>query len=195
MISCILLSAGKSSRFGSLKALADLNGQTIIEQLQRILLKTNIDEIIIVLGFEMERIKPFLLKHEKIQFVYNKDYNFGQTSSFKAGLAKVSSDSEGVLLLPVDYAFIRPETIDYLISQFRKASSSRITIPSFDGKKGHPLLFKSSLYPEYLALSNDVGINTIGQKYPNETQIIPVSDGGVIKTFNTPEEFEQNKQT
>ncbi|VAX34845.1 hypothetical protein MNBD_UNCLBAC01-1087, partial [hydrothermal vent metagenome] len=86
MLSCILLSAGASARFGSPKALAKQpsNNRPIIEKIQKTLLKTKIDEIIIVLGAHAESIKPFLLKHKNIKVVYNKDHNFGQTSSFKA---------------------------------------------------------------------------------------------------------------
>ena len=69
MISCILLSAGYSSRFGSPKALAKLNGQTIIEQLQKILVASILDEIIVVLGAFAEDIKSYLLKHKKIKLV------------------------------------------------------------------------------------------------------------------------------
>ena len=46
MISCILLAAGFSSRFGSPKALAELPGERVIERLQNELLKTQVEEIV-----------------------------------------------------------------------------------------------------------------------------------------------------
>src|SRR3989344_7860118 len=114
MISCLLLSAGFSSRFGSPKALARLNDRALIEHLQELLLATQLHEVIIVLGHGAEQIKPFLFKHKKIKVVYNKDYKFGQTSSFKCGLKEVALQAAGIMLLPIDYPVIKAETFDTL---------------------------------------------------------------------------------
>ncbi len=111
MISLILLRGGVSSRFGSPKALAPWGAGVLIAHLQDMLLSTNLDEIIIVLGSSAQQIKPLVLKHNKIKVVYNKDYKFGQTSSFKAGLQEVSASAQAVGLLPVDFPLIKKETI------------------------------------------------------------------------------------
>ena len=99
MISCILLSAGLSKRFGSPKALADISGVSVIRYIQNTLIESKIGEIVVVLGANKEKIKSHILNHKKIKVVYNKDYNFGQTSSFKAGLSQISNDSKGIMLL------------------------------------------------------------------------------------------------
>jgi molybdenum cofactor cytidylyltransferase len=192
MISCILLSAGLSSRFGSPKALAKINDKHLIEELQNTLISSNIDEIIIVLGAHKEQIKPFLLKHKKVKVVYNKDYNFGQTSSFQVGLKSVSVLSEAVMLLPVDFPFIKIKTINCLIASYAKLNP-KILIPSFDNQKGHPPLFSISLKEEFLDLSMEKGINSVSHHYTSETQLVPVNDKGCLCTFNTPEEFEKIK--
>jgi len=189
MIPCILLSAGLSRRFGSPKALAMLNGETVIERLQKLLLKTKIDEIIVVLGAYADLIKPHLLNHKRVKVVYNKDYNFGQTSSFKTGLRNISDGVRGIMLLPVDYPLIREETVNALIERFSDNASS-IVVPAFEGKKGHPPLFPIGLRDEFLDLNNENGLNVIAHSHQAETTILPVEDIGVVKTFNTQEEFE-----
>ena len=68
MISCILLSAGLSSRFGSPKALAKLpDGQTVIEKIQNQLLSIPESELIIVLGHAKTQILPLVLKHKNLK--------------------------------------------------------------------------------------------------------------------------------
>ncbi len=193
MIAGILLSAGSSQRFGSPKALAKLNGETVIGRLQDMLVTTQVDEIIVVLGAHAERIKPYLLDHTKVKSVYNKDHNFGQTSSFKAGLQNVSDVIEGVFLLPVDHPFIRRETLDALIRHFRDHSPLAV-LPSFNGQKGHPPLFSASLKEEFLSLDHESGLNTVARAHQSETVILPVQDPGVIKSFNTQEEFAEIKR-
>ena len=192
MISCVLLSAGFSSRFGSPKALAKLKGRTLIEHLQELLLSTQLHEIIIVLGHDAEQIKPFLFKHTKIKVVYNKDYKFGQTSSFKCGLKKVAAAAAGIMLFPVDYPFIKKETLDTLIDHFEEKKPLAL-IPSHEEKKGHPPIFAAALKNELLALKDSLGINTVLHNHTDELAILPVSDPGILKSFNTKEEFEQIK--
>ena len=193
MIASILLSAGLSQRFGSPKALAKFNGETVIGHLQKMLIKSQVDEIIVVLGAYADEIKPHLLDHKKVKFVYNKDYNFGQTSSFKAGLRSVSDDTEGFMLLPVDHPLIQQKTIDALIRYFLDNSPLAV-LPSFSGKKGHPPLFSGSLKEEFLALDNESGLNTVAHAHQNQTVILPVEDAGIVKSFNTPEEFKTIRQ-
>jgi CTP:molybdopterin cytidylyltransferase MocA len=193
MISAMILSAGLSQRFGSPKALADIHGTTAIECLQKNLLKSNVSEVIIVLGHEAKRIEPHLLKHTQIKFVYNKDYNFGQTSSFQTGLKELHADSQGVFLCPVDTPFIKPETFNQLIQVLNKSSSS-IMIPRYKNKKGHPPLFSVRWKEAILKLSFDDGLNTIAIKHPNDVVYVDTDDPGVVYTFNTQEEWKKLKQ-
>lgn len=189
MISCILLAAGLSSRFGSPKALAIINQKPLIEHLQARLIKTNLGEIIIVLGAHAELIKPHLFNHKKIRFVYNKDYNFGQTSSLKIGLKNISSGSQGFMLLPVDYPVIQAVTIDQLLETFLK-DAPLILMPTFENKKGHPPIFDIALKQEFLSLEDTTGLNTIARRHEKDVQSIYVADEGIVMSFNTTEEFE-----
>jgi len=193
MISCIILSAGLSQRFGFPKALAPWRCTNIITHLQKNLVVSEVNEIIVVLGAHAELIKLHLLKHKQVKVVYNKDYNFGQTSSFKVGLQAVSDKTTGVLLLPVDYPAIQMTTISEMLRQFRE-SGSDIVVPTFHGKKGHPPLFSIRLRDELLALDNDTGLNSVIHAHKDALTLFPVNDQGIISTFNTPEEFEAIKK-
>lgn len=190
MISCLLLSAGLSSRFGSPKALARFNGKTVIEHLQELLLSMDIHEIIIVLGHGAEQIKPFLFKHKNIKVVYNKDYKFGQTSSFKCGLKHIGARATGILLLPVDYPLIKRETLHALITFFDDKKPVAL-IPCYQDKKGHPPIFAVRLKNEFLNLEDALGINTAIHHHTDDVTVLPVDDPGVVKTFNTKQEFKR----
>jgi len=185
MISSILLSAGLSQRFGSPKALAKLNETTtVIEHLQNVLLETQIDEIIIVLGADSTELKPYILNHKMVKFVYNKDYKLGQTSSFKTGLKEIAADSQAVLLLPIDYPFIKIETIESMIICFNNMLPN-IIIPTYQEIKGHPPIFHTKLKSELLNLDDTVGINMLAQMHEKQTVFLPVDDQGILLSFNT----------
>jgi molybdenum cofactor cytidylyltransferase len=190
VITCILLSAGLSERFGSPKALAKISGTTVIEHVQNTLLQSCCDKIIVVLGAHAEQIRPFIFIHSRIAVVYNKNYYFGQTSSVQAGWHEADILSKGTMFLPVDCPLVKRTTIDAVIDQFKKDDPD-ILIPSYHNKKGHPPVFNQRLKQKVLGLPKDQGLNSLFADHPPQT--IDINDAGIIKSFNTPQEFEKLK--
>ncbi|MBF0483957.1 MAG: nucleotidyltransferase family protein [Candidatus Omnitrophica bacterium] len=188
MISTILLAAGLSSRFGSPKPLVKFNNEHLIILQQQLLLDAGVDEIIVVLGAFYSEIKPYVFNHKRIKLVYNKDYKFGQTSSFKAGLSTISQKSSGIMLFPVDYPVIKKQTIINLMDVF-KSEHPQILIPVFNGKKGHPPIFDISLKNDFERLNIKEGLNTVAWAHAAEIKILDVDDQGVINSFNTQDEL------
>ncbi|MBF0478915.1 MAG: nucleotidyltransferase family protein [Candidatus Omnitrophica bacterium] len=190
MISTILLAAGLSQRFGSPKPLVVLNNKTIIELHQQKLLDSGANEIIVVLGSSREAIEPYVFNHKRIKVVYNKDYKLGQTSSFKCGLGALSSECNGIMLLPVDYPFIQEVTFENLIKHFNE-NHPLILIPTFHNAKGHPPIYDISLKNDFEKLSDHEGLNAIARRYQKEVRFFTTEDEGVVQSFNTKEEFEK----
>ncbi len=193
MISCILLSAGLSSRFGSSKALALLNGITVIEYIQKTLEHALVSEVIVVLGSHANEVQPFLLKYKKVKYVYNKNYHWGQTSSFKIGLQNISNNALGVMLLPIDHPLIKLETIDLLVNYFLRQKPA-VLIPTYQNKKGHPPLFDSQLKEIFSNMNNSLGLNIFLEQMNLPSTLFPVDDEGILLTFNTPDEFASLKE-
>lgn len=191
MITCILLSAGLSERFGSPKALAYISDSTVIEHVQNTLLQSSCDEIIVILGAHSRQIQPSIFIHSRIRVVYNKNYYFGQTSSVQAGWREADHSSEGVMFLPVDCPLVQASSIDKIIHHFKEHDSD-ILIPSYQNKKGHPPIFHQRLKSKVLKLSKDQGLNSLFADHPPQT--IEIDDSGIIKSFNTPQELEAIKK-
>ena len=187
MITCILLSAGLSERFGSPKALATINGISVIQHVQNTLLQSSCNDIIVVLGAHLKEIEPSIFIHSRIRVVYNKDYFFGQTSSMQTGWRETNSTSRGIMFLPVDCPLIQTDTVNAVIQNFIK-NDQDILIPTYQNKKGHPPIFNQRLKSEVLTLPLDKGMNSLFTTYPPKT--IEIDDPGIVKSFNTPEEFE-----
>jgi CTP:molybdopterin cytidylyltransferase MocA len=187
MISCILLTAGESQRFGSPKAVAQIGSMKAIELLQEHLIKSVVDEIIIVTGANESLIKPYVFNHSKVRLVYNKDYKFGQTSSFQTGLSIVDKNTEGFMLLPVDCPFVLTSTMDTLI-RFFEPNNAGILIPTYQGQRGHPPIFSSKSKKEIVSLPTEQGLNRLTSKYA--PQLLEINDPGIVKTFNTPQELD-----
>lgn len=186
MITTILLSAGESTRFGSPKALASINNTTAIEHIQQKLLKSISDHVIVVLGYHHHLIQPHILTHKNIKSVYNQEYQNGQISSIQCGLRHCVPETHAILIWPVDCPLIDITTVDTIIKEHQNNSHTYI-IPSFNEKRGHPPLIPKEKFSAVLNLTPDKGLNHL---YEIDTPILcPVNDAGVIKSFNTQEEF------
>lgn len=191
MISCIILSAGESRRFGSPKALARLNDETIIERtLKKLHPIDNIKDIILVLGHQARQIKDSIFFNKpKIKLITNKNYRLGQTSSFQAGLEAIAPDSFGAMLLPIDYPLIKAATLESMIREFVKRRSF-ILVPAFQGHRGHPPLFHRDAFPGLLRMDTSKGINEFIRANQDRIQTYEIQDPGIVGTFNTRQEFQ-----
>ena len=189
MISCVLLTAGESRRFGSPKALASIGQVNAIERIQNTLLASGIiDEIIVVLGAEQERIRPYVFNHTKVRLVYNKNYKLGQTSSVQTGISAVETLCRGIMLFPVDCPLILASTIEEL-SQLFIEKNPPILVPVYKSQRGHPPIFNVSLKREILELTPEKGLNSLFTGHLPITA--EINDPGILKTFNTQEEFKK----
>ena len=138
-ISGILLSAGKSERMGEMKALLPIKDKVVIEKLILEYLSVPLEELVVVLGFNAKKLKPFiegLFNSETLRIVINEDYEKGMYSSIVKGVEATKYDD--VLLGLVDQPLINKDIITKLINAY---DSNHIVIPSYKGIGGHPVLF------------------------------------------------------
>ena len=91
MISAILLAAGQSKRMiDENKLTKKLNGIPVINHSVNNILSSNIDELIVVLGYQKEIIEDIVEKNNKIKFTVNKNFTDGMSTSIKTGLDHLS---------------------------------------------------------------------------------------------------------
>ena len=193
MVSIIILAAGANTRFGSPKALVMLNHKTAVEYLLHHLVPTSVAEIIVVLGAFAEDIQPYVLNHKKVKVVYNKDFNFGQTSSVQTGLRTVTSEASGALILPVDCPLITSATVEKIIAHF-KMHQPFILVPTYQHKRGHPPCFHQKMFAPLLSLNPSHRLDAFIHEQQEGVQLLEVNDPTVLYSFNTPAELEKIKK-
>ncbi len=194
MMTCIVLAAGESRRFGSPKPLAPVNGLPAIRVIVDVLLASAVDTIVVVLGHEAEGIRPLIPREERLRISVNKDYARGMTSSFQAGLKARTARNADLMLLPVDLPFVKVATIDLLCRTFQE-ERPLILVPTYNGRSGHPPVFASSLTDDFRALRDDEPLCAVQHRLKDKTRYLPVEDPGVILTYNTPAELARHLKT
>ncbi len=217
MISGVLLSAGKSERMGGQKVLLKLGERTVIENLLGEYLNSNLIEVVLVLGKNASAVKEFIesvfekdnplkksadykglnplkksgdSKGVKLRIVINENYEKGMFSSIQAGLREIKGDA--VLLGLADNPLIHRGLINFLISHF---SGSDILIPTFNERKGHPVLFSKPLIEEILSSDPEhTTLRDIFNKHNDIVRLLEMQDEAVCIDMDTKEDYEQVKK-
>jgi molybdenum cofactor cytidylyltransferase len=193
MIAAIVLSAGESSRMGSPKALLGIDGETFIEAIVSSLKETRVGKILVVLGHNAEQLRP-KVESLGVTVVVNPDYKKGQLSSLIAGVRSLETGTAGVeaiLIHLVDHPCVNPSVVNEMIDRFY-ASKKLIIIPTYKGKRGHPVLLSNRLFPELLSAPVDQGAKVVVRGHPEDTLELATEDEGVIIDIDTPEEYRKH---
>ncbi len=190
MIVCVIPAAGLSKRFPGNKLVFRWNGKSVIRWTVENVLSSSIDRVVVVLGYEADRIRS-ILNGLNIDFVYNPDYGIGMSSSIKQGvkhvIEKYGKQVEALVITPGDAAWIPPEVYDYVIEAFREYRGRKLVfVAAYNGRRGHPILFDAKLIPEILSINEETrGLKRITRKYYWDTMIIELPYPGIILDLDT----------
>lgn len=190
-ITGILLAAGKSARMpGKNKLLLPYRDQTIIECCLSQLIDSQLSQIIIVIGFEADRMRQTLSSYqsERVQLVINSTYEDGRANSIKAGLEKCGPTDSGALFMVADKPTIKADLINSVISEFESESYSIVAVKTPNGR-GHPIIFNRSLFAELLELKGDVAGEDLIARHADD--ISWVEDSKPQFNINSPADYQQ----
>ena len=184
----IVLAAGESRRMGSPKMILPFKGSTILGNVIRNITGSRVDNIIVVLGAEKQKIIQ-LLKKTSVYFCINDNYKEGMLSSVICGVRNLPPDLRAVLVFPGDQPLIAPETINLLIEVYR-SSGKGILIPVCEKQRGHPVLLDKKYLNEISGLDHSEGLRSIFSKYPEDVIEVETSDSGILKDIDTYSEYQ-----
>ena len=170
---------------GRPKALLPIQGRTFLENILDAISRTSIEDTIVVLGHHRQEIERSL---SLPRTVFNPDYEQGMITSFQAGIRNLSWDSTGAFLFLVDHPLVEPATIEAMIMNL---APNRIVLPTFERRRGHPVLFSSEALEEILDLRSSEGANIVVRRNRDRIVEVEVNAPGILADIDTPEQFEQ----
>jgi molybdenum cofactor cytidylyltransferase len=184
-VSAILLAAGESKRMGRQKALIPWEGTTLLEyQLASLAEVDAISEIIVVTGHEPERITKIASIATRTRVVHNPAFRTGKVSSIHAGLAATSEGCRAILLLAVDQP--RAASVIRELVESHDTRDALITVPAYQGRRGHPVIFSSTLRRELAAVREETqGIRALLERYAGDVSTVEFHDPAVLWDVNS----------
>ena len=189
MISAILLAAGKSKRLvKENKLLKIYKKKPLINHSLKSLLKSKIGKILIVLGFEKNKVKKIIIKNKKIRFIFNKDYEKGIATSIKCGLNKISKKNKGFIIVQSDMPFIKTKHINKICNSIQK-KKHLVHALKFKNRVGNPIGFDISVLNKFKKIKGDVGAKFMVKRLKESTNFIKVDSQKIFKDFDMKTDF------
>jgi len=190
LICIIVLAAGSSTRFGRNKLLEKIDGSTMIEKVVGSAASSKADEVIVVLGHEARRVKE-ALKNFQCKFVFNEDFERGQSYSVKAGVKSVMGYADAVMVLPGDVALITPKSINMVIEEYETSGGS-IIVASHEGRLGHPILFDRCLFDEIMEINEEtMGLKAVLNRRGDVIKKVEVGSNEVLIDVDSEEDLKK----
>jgi molybdenum cofactor cytidylyltransferase len=186
-IAAIVLAAGRSTRMGGPnKLLAEIARRPLVRIAAEEALASRAGPVIVVTGHQRAEVEK-VLAGLPVRFVHNPDFADGLGTSLRTGIAAVPADADGAIVCLGDMPQVDASLIDRLIGAFDPDRSALIVMPTFEGKRGNPVLWSRRFFPDLMAIEGDVGARHLIGRYGEAVVEVPVEGRAALVDVDTPE--------
>jgi len=187
-LAAVVLAAGRSSRMGSNKLLLRVGGRRVIDHILHSLKPI---ETTVVTGHRPEDITD-IAASLGAETAHNPDYDEGMTTSFQAGLRALDSEVEAVFMVLSDTFGFTVDLLEEMAAVMEGDSEALIVSPVYQGKRGHPVLFRRPLFEEFLGLEAGETMRDVVDRHDDRHRYVE-SDVWCRTDLDTPEDYERVK--
>lgn len=186
-VAAMVLAGGQSRRMGKLnKLLAEIDGVPMIRRTVENIVASDAYKTFVVTGHESDTVRN-ALDGLDVTFIQNDDFAGGLSTSMIAGLKALPDDIDGVVICLGDMPRIECKLINRLISAYDPIENRAICVPTFQGKRGNPVLWDKRFFEEMLTVSGDVGARHLIGDYGEMVAEVEMEDDAVMIDIDTPD--------
>jgi CTP:molybdopterin cytidylyltransferase MocA len=167
----VLLAAGGSKRLGQAKQLLELGGETLVHRAARLALATEPGDAVLVLGAHADAVLAGVATLA-LRPVQCADWERGMGRSLRAGLAALSADCTGALVLLCDQPDLDADHLHALVRAWRR-DPSRAAASAYAGVLGVPALLPRACFAELAALDGDRGARDLLRRRAADVHALP----------------------
>jgi CTP:molybdopterin cytidylyltransferase MocA len=173
-VSAVLLAAGTGSRFGGDKLLAPFRGRPLIESTLCELREAPLDEIIVVVGAEGEKLRAISTAYGA-RTVENPDWAEGISTSVRRGLSACGPRARAAVVALADQPLVGAEAVERLVEAFE--GGAEVAVATYGGELRNPVLFARGIWPLLeRELSGDEGARVALKRYSELVTEVPCDD-------------------
>ncbi|MBK8257113.1 MAG: molybdopterin-binding/glycosyltransferase family 2 protein [Polyangiaceae bacterium] len=186
-IAAVILAAGRGSRMTDQnKLLAEVDGLPLVLHAVNTFLATDVRPVVVVTGHDGEAVRS-ALTGKNVICVHNARWAEGMSTSLAAGVAELGEDIDGAFIALGDMPRIRPAHVEALRGAFDPRYGRAICAPTWQRRRGNPVLFSRHFFAEMRLIEGDRGARHLLEKHAALVCNVPMPDGGVTIDVDTPE--------
>src|SRR5512135_3703014 len=171
---------------GRNKMLLPFDRSTVIAAIVSEVASTSVSEAVVVTGYEADKIEA-ALKAYPVRCVFNPDYAQAEMLvSLQMGLRSMPEHQQAVLMVLGDQPRIRHEVVQRVIDA---GEPGALVIPSYQRRRGHPILIDRAFWPEILALSTDSILRDFIRLHADRVRYVEVNSDSVLRDMDTLEDY------
>lgn len=193
----VVLAAGASTRLGQAKQLIEKSGESLLRRTTRLALEAGCAPVVVVLGFEAERMRAEL-RDLPVSIAVNSEWPAGMGTSVRCGVAAALANGSStarapgsVLLLVCDQPRLSVKHLLGLLARHGatpNGGKAAITASVYAGRPGVPAVFAAELVPELLQCAGDQGARAVIRQDPTRVQMVDWPEGAM--DVDRPEDLE-----
>ena len=183
----IILAAGASRRLGRTKQLLLWRGKPFIFHVAHTALDAGLAPAVVVTGAEADDVRA-ALAGVPAEIVHNPHWAEGQSTSVRAGLLALPPEAAAAVFLLADQPHIPAALVRALIERHAQTQPP-IVAPMIEGKRGNPVLFDHTVFPDLMSLQGDAGGRLVFSRYP--ITYVPWNDPNLLLDVDTFEDYER----
>ncbi len=186
-IAGVVLAGGQSRRMGVVnKLLVKVDGKPMVCHAVDTVRAGGADPIIVVTGHQADRVRDVLADADVI-FVHNEAFAEGLSTSLRTGIAAVPDTCDGALVALGDMPRLQASHVERLIEAFAPDQSRAICVPTWQGKRGNPVLWARRFFGEIENVDGDVGAKHLIGEHAELVHEVDMPDSGVLIDVDSPE--------
>lgn len=189
-LEAIVLAAGAGSRFGGGKLTVPWRDGVLLDGALATAFRGPVRSVTVVTGADpgVERAAISFAEQRgesaRLRLVHAADFAEGMSASLKAGIAALPADADGVFVFLGDMPRVPHSVLSKLAAALTRGALA--SAPTFEGRRGHPVLFARRLFAPLLALAGDEGARKVLASLGASLDEIPCSDPGVLLDVDRP---------
>lgn len=189
-----MLAAGLARRMGQPKVLLPwVDGLPILDHILAQLSAAGVADAVVVTGHAADTVRAIAAR-QGIAAVHNPDYATGEMlSSLKVGLRALPEKVTAALVVLGDQPRLQAGIVARVMQEYADGKG-RIVAPSYQMRRGHPILIDHSYWDELLALPAGGAPRDVINAHADEIAYVNVDSDSVLSDVDTPEQYEEERR-
>ncbi len=186
-IAALVLAAGQSRRMGATNKLTALvDGKPMVAHAVDAALASSASTVVVVTGHQAAEVRASL-GDRPVALVNNSEFAEGLSASLKVGVAALPDGIDGAVVCLGDMPRVTAADLDRLIGAFNPLEGRAIVVPTWNGKRGNPVLWDRRFFAAMQDLSGDVGAKHLIGENEEVVAEVPMDRAGVLLDVDTPD--------